>query len=232
MRYPSFPVNPRQKVVHKTSEKGTVISICNHVTVEDFEKLICVLYLVQVKKAEVIGAQITTNSKQIKDEIVIVSTTLYELKKASKLHDYSLILNSLLKIQNVTIIYDFFNEKTKKHEKIFLKPLFKIETDGNKIDLYFFKLFFESCLKKALYFNFEIYLKLPATAKNLYFYLMSNSDKKEFITQRLLERTLLKYEISKKKYEIQTLKRALSALQKYNVIKSFEVNKNKTIIQF
>lgn len=231
MRFPSFPVSPRQKVIHKTNEKGTVISLCHGATVEDFEKLLCVLYLIYTGKAKITKAQIVTDNQK-KDEIIIVSTTLYEIKKISKLHDYNLILESLLKFLNVTLIYDFFNEKTERHEKIFIKPIFKIETDMKNIKIYFFRLFFESCLKKSLYFNLSVFLELPAYAKNLYFYLLSNCDKSKFCTSKLLERTLLKYEISQKKYEIQTLKRALGSLQKKQVIKSFEVDRNKTIIKF
>lgn len=232
MRYPSFPISPKQKVVHKTNEKGTVISLCHNATVEDFEKLLSVLYLVQKGKAEVTEAQIITNDNQKKDDIIIVSTTLYEIKKISKLHDYSLIISSLLKFLNVVLIYDFFNEKKGKHEKIFLKPVFKIETNENKIVIYFFRLFFESCLKKSLNLDIDIFLKLPAHAKNLYLYILANCDKREFYTSKLLERTLLKYEVSKKKYEIQILKRALKSLEKNQVIKSFEITRDKTTILF
>ncbi len=235
MRYPAFPVKPVQEVVHSTNEGGNVVIITNNTTVEDEEKLFALVHLTQTGKAEIIDAKIIADKADEDDEednnLVIVKTSLYQLFKVTGVHDYKRIVKSLVRMSGVLMISDFINPQTGKHEKRYVRPLFKVEVSrDNKLKVYMFRRFLDLCLKKSLMFDLTKLLRLPAIAKNLYFFLYANLDKKTFDIDTIAERTLLRIDTSEKKYTIQNIKRAFDALKKEKIIFDYEVNlKNRKV---
>lgn len=234
MRYPVFPptktyYEKNKKIIHKLNEYGSVIAIPSDTTVEDFEKLCALMYLVKNNKAQKIDTEYY--DKESKTEVTIIESSLYELKKITNCHSYLAILESLIKISNMTIIYDFINSKN-QHEKIFIKPIFKVVlVEGSyKIKIHFMKQFFDCCFNKGLYFDLDILLKLPPIAKNVYLYLLANMDKKIFCREKIISRCLIYAKT--KKDQIKLLKRALQALQKFNVIKGYQINAGLVSVEF
>ncbi len=235
IRYPSFPIKPVKKIIHSTNEGGTIVVMTNNATVEDEEKLFALVYLIQQNKAETIDAKIVAEKAAEDDlddnELVIIKTTLAEMKKITNAHDYNHITQALLRMSGVLMINDFINPKTGKHEKIYIRPIFKIDvSEDNKLTVYMFKKFLNLCLEKTLTFDLEKLLKLPPVAKNLYFFLYANMDKKTFDIATIAERTLLQIDISEDKYLIRYIRRAFDALKKNNLITNYEIDvKNRKV---
>lgn len=223
MRYPCFPasfstLSSIQKVVHKVNERGKVI--CKTAaSVEDFEKLLCVFFLIQSKKAKIYETKIEGDH----DYIIAASVKFYDIFKNFNIkHDYNYILESFERLTNTTIIYDFVTREG-KHEKIIVKPLFKILIENKYLTLYFFKFFYDACIQKSLQLDLAKFLQINKSAKNLYLFLQSNADKKEFTFDTVAERMIIK----KDKYLLRNIMRALNDLKNKNAIRSFEVDKNK-----
>lgn len=235
MRYPLFPptksfYKKHKKVVHALDEHGEVIAIVQNVTVEDFEALAAALRLVIENKANKTDTKYITPIKGRETEITIVHVNLSDLKRKLNRHSYIDIWTSLVKISHIDIVYDFVTEKG-KHEKIILKPIIQaIATQDNQIEIHFMKLFFDNCFQKCLRFDLDVLLKLPPIAKNVYLYLMANTDKEIFRLQTILSRCLLtSREFKEQKKD---LKRALNALKKLKLLKNFEITKDRVKIQY
>jgi len=226
-RYPAFPTKPVKKVIHKTNEGGTIIIMTNNATVEDEEKLFALVHLIQQGKAEVIDAKIVADKAAEDDfdnnELVIVKTNLYEMRKITNVHDYQHITDALLRISGVLMINDFINNG--KHEKIYIRPIFKVSvSEDNNLTVYMFKKFLNLCIEKSLTFDLKKLLKLPASAKNLYLFLYANLDKNTFNIDTIAERTLLRIDTTKNKYIMQNIRRALDAIKKNKVIADYAIN--------
>lgn len=231
MRYPCFPAKPTKKIVHPTNDNGTFIVLTNDATVEDFEKLMCLVYLTQQGKAEEVDAKIVAEKADEDDEednrLVIVKTSLYQLWKISKAHDYKHIVQALVKMSGVLMISDFVDPKTGKHAKRYVRPLFKVEVSEDKqLKVYMFRRFLDLCKNTlSLTFDLEKLLRLPKLAKNLYLFLYANYDKKEFNIDTIAERTLLKIDAPEDKYLIQSIRRAFDALKKEKIIYDYQIDK-------
>jgi len=235
LRYPIFPATQKffkkgKKIVHKLSENGTVLAIIESATVEDFEKMVAIIYLLRQGRATRFDTSYTHPKKpDMKIDVSIVETKLSYMKDVLNCNSYMHIIESLMRLSNIKIIYDFVTSKG-IHEKIIHMPIILIEFDEkNNISIHFSQKFLDLCLdpQKTLFLDLDTLCRLSPYGKNLYLFLLANLDKKEFLIETLLERSLISFEVEKK-YHKQFLKRALDNLVKVSFIKKYTIT-NRTV---
>ena len=222
LKYPPFAVGKKtgaMQIIHHTKNGKVVARAAEYVTTEDAEKLFCIIYIAQ--KNNTVKA-VNVNDKDFGD-IIRVDVEIKDIKKLTNNHDERSVLNSIYRLQNLSITC-FELEKKKIAGQIGIHPILKysFKADTGVLTLFLDKNFYNACDNKALQIDIVKYSKLSATAKNLYTFIATNSGD-VFTEDLLIERVVIQTE--RKDNSQKLLKKALNELKKEYIIKDFNITK-------
>lgn len=223
LRYPVFLCQSIKTDTEKsiTISNGRII-VKTKATVNDFENLLCIMYLAQKKKA------VITETKLNNHELIAITVKLSELKKMNIKHDYNEIYKSIENFTTTTLFYDFCVSQN-KYERLTLKPVFAVnikkDESTQQIEVLMFKKFYDACIQKSLSIDiFKLTNIRSPYAKNLFTFIEANRDKNIFNIDTLLEKAHIDTK-DRKRYV--KLNKALQQLVKVKAIKSYKKEKNK-----
>ena len=228
LKYPPFAVKKKSgamEIIHHTKNGKVVARAAEYVTTEDAEKLFCIIYIAQKNNTV---KTVNVNDKDFGD-IIRIDVEIKNIKKITNNHDERSVLNSIDRLQNLSITY-FELEKNKIISQIGIHPLLKYKFEANTVllTLYLDKNFYEACDSKALQINISKYAKLGNTAKNLYGFIATNSG--DIFTEDLLAERAVIQNKNSRKCEIQRgIKRALTELKAEHIIKDYSLTKKDGI---
>lgn len=230
IRYPMFPTVAGFETRQKIGSGYAIMKAKEKVSSEDAEKLFALIHEIQTGKAY----HAIAKADGFKEEVVFIETSLTSLSKTLNTHDKKNIAESLEKLATVTLIFDIHNYgENKESFKLITHPLLfvRIDKDTGKITAAMEKFFYKICLEKALSISLNDYLKLKGCAKNLYLFLVANTDKSVFQLDTVIERCHLGH--LERKQARRKLKEALLSIQNATgLIKSFSVEKDRVLVSF
>lgn len=225
VKYPMFPVTPVKKTAHKVKKGTAVMQSETEVTVYDEEKIYAILYLVQTKQAEITFKEITDTTTA-----VVIETSLYQIAKLIKNNNYANIIDSLVRVSNLTLVYDVEKKADGKiiKGKAIFHPIYKIEVlENKKIKIIMDSKFYNACISKHFFINVE-YFALAGHAKNIYKFLATNLTQKTISLTTISERCL--FSKFQKKEQRRILKEALKKIQKTTLAKNYNFKLEKDIL--
>lgn len=186
------------------------ISSPHYVTTTDAEKLYFTM---------VYGRQ----GRRLKEggiDVIVLYIHIYDLSKKIGNNDYENILQSLERIMDLRISYSGKGIKDITH---FLHKVFYDRNTGYIQVLVDYN-FYIACINEGLRLDFEKYGVLNPVSKNLYCYLISNSNNK-FREELLIDRTNIS--ASRKDKAQSMLRKSLQELKDKYIIEDFIIEKKK-----
>jgi len=223
VKYPPWALKRRpgpMKIRHKLEGGYAEYTAPEYVTVEDGEVLYAVLYLSQ-------HGQTTLETTVIQNfKVAAITTYDYMIMKVLNTHNRERVLDSLKKLRQLTISYNFNNGAR------FITGLvhsIKYNPASGKISILFPHELWQAFIEKTLSINYIEYLSLSPASKNLYSFLCSNTGD-IFTEDLLIERSCI--EASRKDKSQNILKSALQDLVARHIIKSFFIFRCETKVRY
>ncbi len=193
------------------SKNGTVtVQAPEYVTTEDFEKLYIVLMLAQQKKCKVEETEYTIH----------IETNMKDIAAVINSNNYPSIFASLERLAKITVKYNFYNVVGILH----VLDCVEWNKQNGKVKININKNFFDLCRMKFLSLNCITYTKLSPAARNIYCFLISNSQN-TYNEEILIERGVI--QCTRRDNARRLLKQALDDLVQARIIQSYKVKKSE-----
>lgn len=214
LKYPMFPIVKDKEVTHYIGHITVTMSSSIPVNTNTEEKLFALLYLIRNEKAKV---ELLSN-KEI--EYYVIKCNIKDLAKACSTKDYKNIIDELENLLRVT--FTFSNPNNSKFSFTSISAV-KYDASTGNITVVMNSIFYRLCNSSmTLHINFEKYQKLPPAAKNVYKYLIANSDREYLLIDTIKERCHIN--TTSKHHTVAKLKTTAELLKKENLLKSFKIN--------
>lgn len=216
LKYPPFASKRlvgTMKIVHNLAGGKSITTIApEYVTTEDAEKLYILCFFAQKNKSYHI---IETENF---GKIVELSAEINDIRKMSNNNNDEHIINSLKRIKQITIHFEFKNKKRSTgviHDIIY-------DPKTGKINVLMSVKMFNNFANKALTLDIANYAKMTPGTKNLYSFIISNSGDK-FKEDLMIERAVI--QAGRKDTAQRILKENLNELKENHIIIDFEITK-------
>lgn len=213
LKYPMFPIVRDIEVTHFIHNIAITMRSSIPVSTNTEEKLFALLYLIKNKIAKI---ELLSN-KEI--EYYVIKCTIKDIAQACSTKDYKNIIDELENLMKVT--FTFANPNGSRFS---FTPIAAVKYDASTgiVTTVMNSIFYKLCNSNmTLHLNFEKYQKLPPTAKNLYKYLIANSDKECLLINTIKERCHIK--TTTKHHTVAKIKKAAESLVKEGLLSFFKI---------
>lgn len=214
LKYPMFPVIRDTEVTHYVNGITVTMKSSIPVNTNTEEKLFALLYLIRNNKAKI---ELLSN-KDI--EYYVIKCKIKDLAEACATKNYRNIIEELENLLKITFAFTNPN-----NSKFSFTPVAAVKYDApsGSITVVMNSIFYRLCNSSmTLHLNFKKYQKLPPAAKNVYKYLIANSDREYLLVDTIKERCHIK--TSSKHHTVAKLKTIAELLKKENLLKSFKID--------
>lgn len=221
LKYPMFPIIKDTEVTHYVNDITVTMKSSIPVNTNTEEKLFALLYLIRNNKAK---TELLSN-KDI--EYYVVKCKIKDLAEACSTKNYGNIIEELENLLKVT--FTFVNPNNSRFS---FTPIAAVKYDAptGTVTTVMNSIFYRLCNSSmTLHINFEKYQKLPPAAKNVYKYLIANSDREYLLIDTIKERCHIN--TASKHHTVAKLRTIAELLKKENLLKSFRIDYPKFYFQ-